>query len=84
MYAKNEGDVVCAQAKEHSAQLINSGLDGCMWMESSLSLRAKQKDKWQSTAWEREGGIAQLVLRRVAASLGGGDEANVWHSGGRG
>lgn len=42
-------------------------LDCCMWIESSLSLRAKQKDKWQSTTVEREGGITQLVLRWVAS-----------------
>lgn len=84
MYAKNEGGVICTQAEEHSTQLINSALDSCMWTASSLSLRAKQKNKWQSTALEREGGIAQLVLRWVAASLGGEDVAHVWHSGGKG
>lgn len=69
VYAEDEGGVIWAQAEEHSAQLINSGLDSCMWIESSLSLRAKQKDKWQSTSLEREKGIAQLVLRWVASFI---------------
>lgn len=69
VYTKNEGGVIWAQAEEHSAQLIRSGLENCVWMESSLSLRAKQKDKWQSTALGREGGIAQLVLRSLASFI---------------
>lgn len=69
VYAKNEGGVIWAQAEEHSAPLIHSGLDSCMWIESSLSLRTKQKDKWQSTSLEREEGIAQLVLRWVVSFI---------------
>lgn len=63
IYAKNEGGVVWTQCT------IHSGLASCMWSKSSLSLRAKQKDKWQSTKLEREGRIAHLVLTWVASFI---------------
>lgn len=79
MHARNEGDVIWIQAEEQSANLIHTGLDRCLRTESLLSLRAKQNDKWQRTALESKGGIAELVLRLVASFVGRGGVASIRH-----
>lgn len=69
VHARNGGDVIWIQAELQSTHLILTGLDRCMWIESSLSLKAEH-DKWPHTALERRGGIAELVLRLVASFIG--------------
>lgn len=62
VHARNGGYVIWIQAEKQSTHLIHTGVDRCMWIESSVSLKAKH-DKWPCMALERKGGIAELVLR---------------------